>query len=273
MKSYKTTLAALVCSAIASLTLTAAAQDNKQGFVTVVRVQGIVTYSLGANQPEHPLVAGKFLAPGSIIFTKDNAIVDIVLGKSVDLPQAQWAPDRISPAADSPVRGYVTYRPAADQNSIRISPNSTLSIDKLMVVDTGSDTVSDTELDLKQGKIFCSVRKLSGASQYIVKLPNGVAGVRGTQFSLGADGSVECYESTGGGVILADASHGTPQTFVIGPGQFFNPSQGGGVQQLPPALLHELGDVFKALRTAYFAVVNFEHDFTQLHVSPTTGRF
>jgi hypothetical protein len=100
-----------------------------------------------------------------------------------------------------------------------------------------------------------------------------VAGVRGTQFSLGADGSVECYESTGGGVILADASHGTPQTFVIGPGQFFNAGQGGGVQQLPPALLNELGDVFKALRTAYFAVVSFEHDYTQLHISPTTGKF
>ena len=71
-------------------------------------------------------MAGKYLAPGSIIFTKDNAIADIVLGKSVDLPQAKWTPDRITPAPDAPVRGYVTYRPAADQNSIRISPNSNL---------------------------------------------------------------------------------------------------------------------------------------------------
>ena len=81
-----------------------------------------------------------------------------------------------------------------------------------------------------------------------------MAGVRGTQFSLGADGSVECFESTGGGVILARMpSHGTPQTYVIGPGQFFNAGQGGGVQQLPPAVIQELGDIFKALRTALFS--------------------
>jgi hypothetical protein len=273
MKSFKTTLAALVCSAIASMALTTSAQQDKQGMVTVVRVEGIVTYSLGPNQPEHPLVAGKFLAPGSIIFTKDNGLADIVLGKSVDLPQAKWTPDRITPAPDSAVRGYITYRPAADQNSIRINPNSTLSIDKLTVGDTGADTVSDTELDLKQGKIFASVRKLSGASQYIVKLPNGVAGVRGTLFSLGADGSCDCYESTGGGVIIAldlGGSIGT-QTFVIPPGQFFNPAT-GTISGLPPAVLQELGDVFKSLRTAYYALVSFEQDFTQCHVSPTTGK-
>src|SRR5580704_17209613 len=98
MKSFRTTLAAIVCSAIASAVLSASAQPIKQGFVTVVRVQGDLPYSLGQNQPQHPLVAGKYLAPGSIIFTKENAIADIVLGKSVDLPQAAWTPDRITPA-------------------------------------------------------------------------------------------------------------------------------------------------------------------------------
>lgn len=272
MKSYKSILAALVCSAIASVAITASAQD-KQGVITVLRVQGIVTYSLGEGQPEHPLVSGKYLSPGSIIFTKDNGVVDVVLGKSIDLPQAKWAPDRISPAPDAPVRGLISYTPGFDQNTIRITPNSALAIDKLRVADTGADTVSDTELNLKQGKIFASVRKLSGASQYIVKLPNGVAGVRGTLFSIGADGDVACFESTGGGVILAlTLSGGGTKTFVVEPGQFFNPN-GNGPTGLSPQVLHILSDVFKALRTSYFAAVNFDFDHTQTHISPTTGTF
>jgi hypothetical protein len=273
MKSYKSILAAVVCSAIASVAITASAQDTKQGFITVARVEGIATYSLGAGQPEMPLVAGKYLAPGSIIFTKDNAIVDIVLGKEVNLPQAKWAPDRISPAADSPVRGLISYSPSTDQNAIRITPNSALAIDKLRVADTGADTVSDTELDLKQGRIFASVRKLSGASQYIVKLPNGVAGVRGTLFSIGADGSVACYESTGGGVILAlTFDGGATKTFLVEPGQSFSPGSTSPTP-LSPEVLHDLSNIFKALRTSYYAAVSFDFDHTQTHITPTSGIF
>ncbi len=269
MKFLKTTLlAALFCTALAA---TASAQNTKQGFATAVRVEGNVTYSLGVGQAEHPLVAGKYLPPGSIVFTHDNAVVDLVLGKTIDLPQAKWSPERISLAHDSHVRGYTTYKPSADQNAIRLTPNSTMAIDKLTIVDTGADTVSDTELDLKKGKIFASVRKLSGASQYIVKLPTGVAGVRGTLFSISVDGAVACFESTGGGVILAlTLANGTTQTFVVGPGQLLDPTTG------QPAVISQqlnkiLEEVFDALRTTYFREVDFEHDRTGEHVSSTTG--
>lgn len=271
MNNFKTALAVIVGIAIAGITATASAQDTKQGFATVVRVEGICTYSLGKGQPEYPLVAGKYLAPGSIIFTKDNGVVDMVLGKSVDLPQAKWAPEHIAPAADAAVRGYVTYKPTADQNAIRLTPNSTLAIDKLTIVDTGSDSLSDTELDLQKGKIFASVRKLSGASQYIVKLPNGVAGVRGTLFSISVDGTVACFESTGGGVILAlTLPDGSNKTFVVLPGNLLDPATGQPAV-ISPQLQRILRDVFKALRTTFFQVVNFETDHTGCFVSPTTG--
>ena len=224
MKSFKTHLAAAICSALVSTVLSASAVD-KQGYATVVRVQGHVTYSLGPNQPQHPLVAGRYLGPGAIIFTKENSTVDLVLGKSIEFPQAKSTPTGVTPAPDFPVRGYVSYIPSVDQNSIRLDPNTTLAIDKLAVVDTGSDTVSDTELDLQKGKIFCSVKKLSGASQYVIKLPDGVAGVRGTKFSLDVNHNCSCSESTGGGVVMAipDGSGGT-ETLVIPPGQSFNPA-------------------------------------------------
>lgn len=267
MKNFKSILVGVFCAAIA---LSASAQNTKQGFATAVRVDGNVTYSLGAGQPEYPLVAGRFLPPGSIVFTHDNGIADLVLGKAIDLPQAKWSPERISLAHDSHVRGMVTYRPSADQNAIRLTPNSTLAIDKLTIVDTGADTVSDTELDLKKGKIFASVRKLSGASQYIVKLPTGVAGVRGTLFSISVDGAVACFESTGGGVILALTLNGNTTTFVVGPGQLLDPATG------QPAVISNqlkkiLEEVFDALRTTYFHEVDFEHDHNDEHISPTTG--
>ena len=95
------------------------------------------------------------------------------------MPQARIAPDRIAPAADAPVRGMVTYTPAAEQNAIRMTSGTTLKIDKLTISDTGVDTVSDTELDLQKGRIFANVKKLSPASQYLIKIPTGIAGVRG----------------------------------------------------------------------------------------------
>ncbi|MDR3460501.1 MAG: FecR family protein [Verrucomicrobiae bacterium] len=271
MKNFKIVLTAILGLAIAGIATTASAQNTKQGFATAVRIEGNVTYSLGQGQPEYPLVAGKFLPPGAIIFTKDNGVADLVLGKTVDLPQAKWSPDRISPAPDAAVRGYVSYKPTADQNAIRLTPNSTLAIDKLTIVDTGADAVSDTELDLKKGKIFASVRKLSGASQYIVKLPNGVAGVRGTLFSISVDGAVACFESTGGGVILAlTLTDGTSKTFVIAPGYIMDPATGQPAN-ISPQLQRVLHDVFQALRTTYFQVVNYEFDHTTCFISPTSG--
>jgi hypothetical protein len=270
MKIFKIVLAAVTGIAIVGIATTASAQ-NKQGCATAVRVEGIATYSLGQGLPEYPLVAGKYLPPGSIVFTKDNAVVDLVLGKSVDLPQAKWSPDAISLAPDAPVRGYVTYKPTADQNAVRLTPNTTLAIDKLTVVDTGADAVSDTELDLKKGKIFASVRKLSGASQYIVKLPNGIAGVRGTMFSISVDGTVACFESTGGGVILAlTLADGTTQTYVVGPGYLLDPTTGQPAV-LPPAMQRLLGQIFDALRTTYFEQTDFDEDHTEHHISPTSG--
>jgi hypothetical protein len=270
MNIFKTTLAAVFCLGI---TLAASAQNTaKQGYATAVRVEGNVTYSLGQGQTEYPLVAGKYLPPGSIIFTKDNGVCDLVLGKAIDLPQAKWSPERISLSHDAAVRGFVTYKPSADQNAIRMTPHSTLAIEKLTVVDTGSDSVSDTELDLKKGKIFASVRKLSGASQYLIKLPNGVAGVRGTLFSISADDNeCACWESTGGGVILAvKMPNGNTETFVVLPGQIL---EAGSLQpaNISADLSKALNMVFSALRTTYFQEVSFEVDTTTDRISPTSG--
>lgn len=268
MKKLQTLLAAALCGAIFT-TVTATAQSAVQGYGTVVRVDGIASYTLGDNN-WHPLQAGKYLPVGATIRTGHNGVVDVVLGKEVILPQAVARPDRISFSADAPVRGMINYKPSAQQNVIRVTPDTVIAIDKLTITDTGADTVSDTELNLKEGKIYASVKKITGASQYLIKLPNGIAGVRGTLFSISADGTVACFESQGGGVVLSlIGSDGLPKTFLVSPGQLFSPT--GGSSPLPADLADALKSLFTALRTTYYQVVDFSFDQTRCYVSPTQG--
>lgn len=270
MNKLQTLVAAALCGAIFSLAASASAQSGQQGYGTVIRVSGIASYSLGDNE-WHPLQAGKFLPVGAMVRTGDNGMVDIVLGKSVSMPQAKGQPDRISFAPDRPVRGLIGYQPAVEQNVVRLTPNTTLGIDKLTVTDTGADTVSDTELNLKQGKIFASVKKLSGASQYLIKLPNGIAGVRGTKFSISADGTIAVLESESGGVVLSlTMSDGSTKTFLVAPGQLIDPAT-GQTAVVSPDMFSQLEAVFTALQTSYAQLVDFSFDHTQVYVSPTQG--
>jgi len=167
MKHIQTLISMLVCGCFLTLVASATAQSAKPGVATVVRISGQARYTLGDGK-WHPLVAGKILGAGSVIQTSPDATVDIVLGKSVMMPQSS-EPDRISEAGDPYVRGLVSYKPSADQNTIRMTGDTVLAIDKLTVSDTGVDSVGDTELDLRQGGIYNSVKKLSGASQYLIK--------------------------------------------------------------------------------------------------------
>jgi len=71
---------------------------------------------------------------------------------------------------------------AVRHDVIRVTSDTVLAIDKLSSVNTGADKVTETELDLRSGKIFGAVKKQSAASRFEVKIPNGVAGIRGTIF-------------------------------------------------------------------------------------------
>jgi hypothetical protein len=294
MKHIQTLVFTAICGFVLTLAAGAVAQSSIQpGVVTAVRIVGGASYSLGDGK-WHPLVVGKILTAGSIIQTGPDATVDIILGKKILMPQAilrpqdNPLPDRISLAADAKVRGYVSYRPAAEQNAVRMMGDTVLAIDKLTVNDTGVDTVNDTELDLRQGGIYCSVKKFSGASQYLIKIPNGIAGVRGTLFYINANGRIIVYKNS---VVLSiTGPDGNPITVVVDAGNQFDPGNLGngqsgtlplgvsplplGVSPLPPGLGGDLDRIFAALRTIYFPVygeINFTRDWTQLNISPTQG--
>jgi hypothetical protein len=267
MKYIQNLIFVVICGCVLTLAASATAQSAKPGEATVVRISGQARYSLGDGN-WHPLVAGKILAAGSVIQTGPDATVDIVLGKSIMMPQSS-APNRISEAADPAVRGFVSYRPSAEQNTIRMTGDTVLAIDKLTVSDTGVDAVSDTELDLRQGGIYNSVKKLSGASQYLIKIPNGIAGVRGTLFYIDATGNCSVFRNS---VVLSlIGGDGKPATVVVGEGNQFNP-QSGQTSPLPPGRITQMDLTFRSLRTMFFGIVNFTFDRTQCRISPTAGQ-
>jgi hypothetical protein len=277
MKHIQTFVVVAICGLVLTLAEAGRAQSTQPGVATVVRILGEAKYSLG-DGVWHPLVAGKILAAGAVIQTAHDATVDIVLGKKILMPQANPLPERISLAADADVRGYVSYKPVAEQNTVRMTGDTVLAIDKLTVSDTGVDTVSDTELDLRQGAIYNSVKKLSGPSQYLIKIPNGIAGVRGTLFYIDATGRCIVYKNS---VVLSIVGpDGKPVTVVVGEGYQFDPQNMGssqpgtsssGINPFPPGTSNDLDQIFAALRTLYYGEVNFTFDSTECHISPTTG--
>ncbi len=275
MKKLQTLLGLALSGVLLNAGLTASAQPAKPGYATVVRVKGFAQYSLDGGTHKYPLVPGKFLEPGATIYTGTNGIVDVVLAKAVDLPQAKWVPERISLAVDSPVRGMITYTPSREQNIVRLMEDTTLVIDKLNTTSSYADTVSDTELDLKKGSIYASVKKLSAAAQYVVKTPTGIAGVRGTQFSLqlNEDGSIKmlavyAVQDPNGGVVLVP-NPAVPPIVIVG-GQMWESGNPNPVT-IPPALMNFFQLTFSAVRTIYFEWVNYDFDHTRILESSDYG--
>jgi hypothetical protein len=267
MRHIQIVFSAAVCGALLVLAASASAQTFKPGVATIVRIWGEASYSLG-NGNWQPLVVGKALSAGAVIQTSHDSMVDVVLGKNIEMRQAAQWPERIGFAPDPYERGMIDYKPSVEQNMVRITGDTTLAIDKLTISDTGVDTVSDTELDLKQGRIFCSVKKFSAASQYLVKIPNGIAGVRGTLFEIDASGWCAVYKDS---VLLSIVGpNGVPVTYVVGEGNQFNP-QTGQIAPLPPELTTALQQVFTALDTLYVEVFPYAVDRTQCRISPTEG--
>ena len=270
MKYMQTLIAMVVGGLVLALDGSAVAQTVKPCVVTVVRIQGQARYSLGDNV-WHPLVVGKILGSGAIIQSAVDSKVDIVLsGNPVAMPQANPTPQTISMAAVPNVRGLVSYKPMVQQNVIRLFSNTVLAVDKLTQSDTGVDTVSDTELDLRAGRIFFNVKKMSATSQFIIKIPNGVAGIRGSSGMIDASGETWMFT---GQIIIA---LGNGQTYTVDGGMNFNPST-GQVTSVSPSVQSALQKLGQTVSTLYVEIGGWDHspnvpNVAQCYVSPVVGK-
>ncbi len=162
--------------------------------------------------PARPLTAGLRLHSGATIKTGPGSVVDLFFGSSA--------------------------------GTLRVTENSVLALDKLTLTDTGVDTAVEVELELPDGDIYFNVNKLSKASRYEVKMPNGVAGIRGTKGSYSfrpggggrppvvlIEGKVAfTHTPAGGGSVLHNLS--------APPAVYFSVTE--GVKPAPPALVAEV---------------------------------
>ncbi|MGB7769850.1 MAG: FecR domain-containing protein [Verrucomicrobiia bacterium] len=269
MKYIQTLITMLVGGVVLALGSSAVAQTIKPCMVTVVRIQGQARYSLGDNV-WHPLLVGKILRSGAIIQSAANSTVDIVFSdEPIAMPQAALSPDSIGLAPDPNVRGLLSYKPMVQQNVIRMYGNTVLAVDKLTQFDSGVDTVSDTELDLRAGRIFFNVKKMSATSQFIIKIPNGVAGIRGSSGIFDATGQVWMFT----GEIIIALPNG--QTITVDGGFDYNP-QTNQVTQVSKKVLEELQNNGIAVQTLYlldisYAPNNGGQNLATVYCSPTTG--
>jgi hypothetical protein len=207
----KTTVAVLAAYAAVGLASIALAQPAPIQ-AEVRHVKGTATYSVPGG-PGKPLKEGTTLIAPTSIKTGPESLVDVYLGQSAGL--------------------------------IRIAQNTSVSIDKLTSMETGADDVIEAQMNLPKGQMFFDVNKLSQASRYEIKVPYGVAGIRGTGGAIN-DGSpnplpefggkslppvlltegrlIQVYNPPGGGPVA--------YTLTAPPSVAWSPT--GGVQPAPP---------------------------------------
>jgi hypothetical protein len=189
----------------------------------VVRIKGSARYTAGTGAWQ-PLKVGDVLTPGTVVQTAADSRVDLVLGDPgarAAQPGSTVAFGTASPSGGrAGGEGGSGEHSGIDQNFVRMMENTVLSIDKLAATDTGADIVTDTQLDLRSGRIFGTVKKLSGGSRYEIKIPNGVAGVRGTIFELYSSGLLRVWE---GAMALALSINDEINTWLIQAKKQFNP--------------------------------------------------
>ncbi len=223
MKSMNKTLTWLMAAVLSlALIAPAGAQTSPARTGKVVRIKGEARYSTGKKVWE-PLKVGAILKPGTIVQTAKDSFVDIVVNQDESATAVTLKMLTATSAASSGGAG-VSATPAPDQDVIRVLDDSYLVFDNMSAKGDASSRVTETLLDLKKGSIFGSVKKQTAASRFEVKIPNGVAGIRGTIFLISASGKVSCL--TGSVVAAFTGSSGDVATQVVGAGNELNTNTG-----------------------------------------------
>ncbi len=213
MRQIQTFVLGLV--SVFTLACVSVSAQTADGIAKVVAKSGDARYFVAGDSTPHDVKVGMILKPGVTIQTASGMgnYVDIVLNNA----------SASAPAAASPSQ-VAHWTPKAEQDGIRIFENTILAVDKLTKTQTGADVVTDTEMDLKAGSILGTVKKLTPTSKYEVKIPNGVAGIRGTIYFLSASGILRVI--SGSVVVAYVGPGGNVITQVVNAGEQFDTNTG-----------------------------------------------
>jgi hypothetical protein len=208
---------------VASVSSLWASGNTVPGRAEVRAIKGTATYSTNGG-PARPLRVGMIVRSGSTIRTAANSTVDLFLGVSAGI--------------------------------VRVAEKSTVAFDKLTVTETGADTAVEVQLHVPDGEMYFNVNKLSKASRYEIKMPTGVAGIRGTKGCLSfrqagnqkppitlLEGQLAFVHVPPGGEPVQHRLNAPPAVYFTAV---------GGVQPAPDALVNE---VTKELDSAQKAAV------------------
>lgn len=143
----------LICGLVLALTglttLLVAASGDRNAKAIVRSVIGDVTYQAVAGGPFLPLKVNMELAPHTVL--------------------------KSGPGANAylQVNGFTS--------TVKLEEKTTITLSKMENLGAGD---SSTDLKLDGGQVLGKVKKLSANSDYKVAVPNGVAGIRGTDFQV-----------------------------------------------------------------------------------------
>jgi hypothetical protein len=175
MKSFRNMFRSYAVVVVAAIFLSAVAHAAPNKAIIRAIREGSAEFSKDKGKTWSKASVGTVLAANYEIRTDANATADLFLGDN------------------GPV--------------VRVTKGTTLGIDRLDVQATGIENVIDTQLDLKNGRILGNVKKMAAASKYEVKTPVGVAGIRGTEYSISSSGEVNVVS---GSVIVVYIVNGQP---------------------------------------------------------------
>jgi hypothetical protein len=152
-------LRAATVALIGALTFTCSRSQAEMhsGRVLVQAVQGDVTYS-GAKGVWQKMEADLHLERGTVIKTGANSTADLILGYN----------------------GTV----------LRLTPNSILRLTRLDQEIAGEDLITETKIELMQGALAGTQRKLALPSHLEIVTPQAIANIKGTEYYVRADGAV-----------------------------------------------------------------------------------
>jgi hypothetical protein len=183
---------ALVLALAGATTLYSAEEGLKQAKATVRSVHGTVEYQDKENGPWVPVKPNMKFPAGITVRTGADGTADISVNGTA--------------------------------SAVRLTNNTTVVIPTMYYIGSAREGDTTTMLNLKSGGIIGNVKKISANSRYEIITPNGVAGIRGTDFAVttwkNPDGSdpTTAY-SIVGTVLFSAVINGVPQTFTLHTGQ------------------------------------------------------
>jgi FecR protein len=235
MKQFGRFSKVVACVIALAAAFIASSAQATVGKAVVRAVRGQAQYAEGNEWM--PLKVGQTLAPGTSLRTATDSQVDLFLGENGPL--------------------------------VRLTADTTMAIDKLNFDATGMDTVIETQLDLKSGRILGVVKKMAASSKYEVKTPNGVAGIRGTTYDISA--TTRAAVGEGSLVVVYVKADGTVITKVVNPETVFEPAA-EDVRDMTPeevaTLTREINDLINGGAVAELPV----GQQLVVYVSPTAGQ-